>query len=78
MDPSFAAWLPFEMFHRVRDVNFSATDPRFFQCAIHDLSSRTNEWFPGNVFVISGLFANQHDRRCFRALAENRLRRFLI
>src|SRR6266550_484211 len=65
MDPAFAALFPFEMFHRVGDVNFFTVDSRFFQPAIHDFSGRTNERFTGKVFVIAWMLANQHDRRLF-------------
>ena len=54
-------------------------DPfKFNQRAIQDLTRRTNEWFPGNVFVITRLLANQHHRRAFRSFAKDRLRRSFV
>ena len=74
MDATFAAWLPFEMFHRIRDVNFFAIDPGFFKSAIHDFSGWSDERFAGHIFVIAGLLTDQHHRRFFGAFAENGLR----
>src|ERR1051326_3535302 len=61
MDPPFAARLPLEMFHRVGDVNFFPINSSFFQRLIHDFARRPNERFTGNIFVVSRLFADQHD-----------------
>ncbi len=58
------------MFHRIRDVNFLAIDSRFFERLIHDFPGRANKWFTLLIFVVSRLFADQHDRRVFRTLPE--------
>jgi hypothetical protein len=78
MDATLAARFPFEMLHRVGDVNFFTIDPRFFQRAIHNFSGRTDERFPGNVLVIAGLFADEHDRRFLWTFAKNRLSSTLV
>ena len=78
MNPTFAARFPFEMFHRVRDINLLPIDPRFFERAVHYFSGRADERFADNVFIIAGLLAHKHDRRSLRTFAEDRLRRVLI
>ena len=60
MEAALAARFPFEMLHRVRDVNLRPIDPRLFECAIENLSRRTDEWFAGEVFLVAWLFAQQH------------------
>ena len=50
------------MLHHVRHIHLAAIDPCFFKSAVHDLSCGSNKRFPSDVFVISRLFANQHDR----------------
>src|SRR5205085_11727586 len=74
MDATLAARLPFEMLHCVRDVNFFPFDPRFFEGAIKDFSSRPDKWFSGDILLVAGLFAEKHECRAFRSLADDRLR----
>src|SRR5437764_15493512 len=74
MDATFAARLPFEMLHCVRDVNFLPFDPRFFERAIKDFSSRAHKWFSGDILLVAGLLTEKHERRALRSLAEDRLR----
>ena len=78
MNAPFIAWFAFEMFHRISDINVFAIDPGFFQRAVQDFSGGTDEWFPSKVFVISGLFADQHDWRILRSFAKNRPRSAFI
>ena len=66
------------MLDRVRDVNLFAINSRFFERAIHDFSRGADERFAGDVFVIAWLFADEHDRRFFRAFAKNGLGCVLI
>src|SRR5262249_54802113 len=73
MNPAFAARLPFEMFYRIRDVNLRPIDSSFLERAIHDFSSGTNEGFTRDVFVVAGLFANQHHRSMLRTFAKHGL-----
>jgi len=78
MDATFTAWLPFEMFHRIRDVNFFAIDPGFFESAIHDFSGWSDERFADHIFVIAGLLTDQHHRRLLWSFAKNGLRCALV
>src|SRR5438309_1719158 len=78
MNTPFAARLPFEMLHRVGDINLFAIDSRFLERAVHDFSGRTNERFPGNIFVIPRLLANEHDRRFLWTFAKYRLGGVLV
>jgi len=57
-DAAFTARLPFEMFDRIRDVNFFAIDPGFFESAIHDFSGRSDKRFSRHVFIIAGLLTD--------------------
>ena len=71
MNPALPTGLPFEVLHRVRDVNFPAINSRFFERPIHDFSSGPNEGFTLLIFVIARLFADQHDRDVFRTFAKH-------
>jgi hypothetical protein len=73
VNSAFPARLPFEVFHRVRDVNLRPIDSSFLKRPVHDFSSRTNERFAGDIFVIARLFANQHHPRMLRPFAKNSL-----
>jgi len=73
MNAPFTTWFPFEMFYRISDINVFAIDPGFCQRAVHDFAGGTDEGFSDNIFVISGLFADQHDWHLLRSFAKNRL-----
>src|SRR5947207_6814108 len=45
VDPAFAARLPFELLHRVRDLTLPAIYPGFFEGAIQDFAPRPPERF---------------------------------
>src|SRR5205085_5829971 len=60
VDAALATRFPFEMLHRVGDVNLRPIDPRFLERAIENFSRRTDEWFAGEVFLVAWLFAQQH------------------
>jgi hypothetical protein len=61
VNASFAARLPFEMLHRIRDVNLLAIDSRFFERAIHNFSRRSDKGFAGHILMIARLFTDQHN-----------------
>ena len=63
------------MFYGVGDVDFLAVDAGFYQGAVEHQPGRSHERFAGKVFLVAGLFADQHDLRSLRAFAEHRLRR---
>src|SRR4051812_1863092 len=75
MNPAFAARFPLEVLHRVRDVNLLAVDSGILQGAVEDFSSRADEWFARDIFLITWLFPEQHQYRAFRTFAENGLGR---
>ena len=78
MNPAFSAGLPFEVFHRVSDVNLGAINASVCERAIHNFASRTYEWFARDIFVIARLFANQHHRYALRTLAKDSLGRSFV
>ena len=78
VNPAFAARLPFEVFHHVRDINLRPIDSGVLERAIHNLPSRTYEWFARDIFVIARLFANQHHRCALRTFAKDSLGRSFV
>ena len=56
---------------------FVAPDPGLFQRLAQKFSCGSNKRMSCAVFLISGLFADQHDLRFRRAFPKNRLRRIL-
>jgi hypothetical protein len=78
VNPAFAARLPFKVFHHVRDINLRPINSGVLERAIHNLPSRTNEWFARDIFVIARLFANQHHRCALWSFPKNSLGRSLV
>jgi len=78
MNSPFPTGLPFEVFHGVGDVNSRSIDSGVFERAVHDFPSRTNKWFARHIFVITRLFANQHNRRVLRPFAKDSLGRSFV
>lgn len=78
VDAPFAARFPFEVLDRVGDVNRVAIDPRFLERAVENIPGRPDERFPGQIFSIAGLFAEQHESRAFAAFAEHGLGRIFV
>ena len=66
------------MLNRVGDVHCLPIYSRLFQRLIHDFSGGSNERFARDVFVIAGLFANEHDRRALWPFAKHSLRGPLV
>ncbi len=73
MQSTLAARLPFEMFDGVRDVQLAAFEASGFQRVVGTRPAGPTKGRPRRVFFVAGLFADQHDARRRRALAENRL-----
>jgi hypothetical protein len=78
MNPAFPARFPFEMFHRIGDINLVAIDSGFFECTIQNLSRRTDKRFASHIFVITRLLTDHEHRGLFRPFAEDGLCRFLV
>jgi hypothetical protein len=66
--------LPFEMFNNVRNVDLRAVDASLIQSLIQNFPRRSDEWMPGQVFLISRLFAYEHYLGLRWTFSENRLR----
>src|SRR5437660_7274788 len=78
MDPAFPARFPFEMFHRVGDINFVAVDSGVLECAIQNFSGWADKGFASHIFIITRLLTDHEHGGAFRAFTENGLRCFLI
>ena len=63
------------MLHRIGDIDLAAVDAGFLQRAIEHLPGGTDERLAGEVFLVAGLLADQHDRGVLRAFAEHGLGR---
>src|SRR5215211_4278232 len=74
MNSAFPARFPFEVFHRVADVNLRTINTSLLEGAVHDFPSRAHEGFTRDIFVITRLFTNQHYSRAFRTFAKYSLR----
>src|SRR3981081_1282686 len=70
MQADFSARHKFEMFYRVGDVDFPAVNAAFFHAAVERQPCRSHEWLAGKVFLVAGLFADQHHLGMLRAFAE--------
>jgi hypothetical protein len=73
VDSPCAAGLEFEMFHRVGDVDGGAVDADLFEGAVEELAGGADEGFAGEVFLVAGLFADEHDGGGGGAFAEDDL-----
>ena len=78
MNSALSSRLPLKMLHRIGDVHFLAINPGFFECLIHDFPCRSDEWFACDIFVITRLFADEHNRRALWAFSKHRLRGALV
>ena len=64
---------PFEMLHRVGDIQVSPGEAGFFESLVQNLPRRSYERVTGKIFLISGLFADQHDGRLMGSFSKDRL-----
>lgn len=72
---SLSSPLEFEMLHRIGDIDRPAIETDLLQCFIENTTGRSGERPAGTIFLISGLFANQHDPRIGRTFAKDDLGR---
>ena len=79
MDSAFTALrrCPLEMLYNIRQINLSAVNSCFGQRFIQNFPRRSDKGFSDEVFLVSGLFADEHDGGFRVALSEHRLRRVL-
>ena len=54
---------PFEMFDDIRQVNFRPFNCCFFHRLVEQSARRADKGMTGQVFLIAGLFADEHDPR---------------
>jgi hypothetical protein len=73
MDTAFAASLPLEVLHRVRQVGGRAIDPGIRERFVQQPAGRAHERLPCLVLLVSGLFSHEHHRPGLRALSEDGL-----
>lgn len=59
------------MFHRVGDIGGRSIDSGFGEGAVEQLAGGADEGFAGDVFVIAGLLADDHDAGIGGAFAED-------
>jgi len=71
MHPALAALLELEMLHRVREITATAIDPGLCHGTIQQLAGWTNEWTPLEIFLITGLFADECDCSTDRTFSEH-------
>jgi hypothetical protein len=74
MDAAFAAGLPLEMLDGVGYVNFFAVDAGFYERAIEQFACGADERFTGEIFLVAGLLADEHELTVRGTFAENGLR----
>jgi len=73
MQPPFPLRLPFEMLHRVGDINLGAIDASLQQRLIENPAGRPDERLSLVVLAIAWLLAHHDDTRLRATLAENGL-----
>ena len=66
MDAPLSPRFPFEMFHRIGDINLFPIDAGFHKRLMENLSGQSDKRMSLNVFLIARLFAHEHHSR-FRA-----------
>jgi len=65
---------PFEVLDGVRHVNAASVYAGVAQRAVEQLPGRADKWMAPEIFLVTGLLADQHHSRAVRAFAENGLR----
>jgi hypothetical protein len=70
---AFAPWLPFEMFHRIREINVAAVEAGRGKGLVQQLSGRPDERMPLSVFLVAWDLTDNHQTRFGGAFAEHDL-----
>src|SRR5439155_18349610 len=71
------ARLPLEVLDDVRDVGVAAVDPGVLEGAVEELPGRADERPAGEVLLVAGLLADEHQAGRLAPLAEDGLGRSL-
>jgi hypothetical protein len=74
MDAALAAPDPLEVLHRVRDVRERAVDTGCFESLVEDPPRRADERTAGEILLVPGLLAHEHDLGRRLSFAEHGLR----
>jgi hypothetical protein len=69
----FAARYEFEMLDRIGDVDLLPVDAGLLERPVEHLARRADERLAGEIFLVAGLLADQHDRGGGRSFAEHGL-----
>lgn len=77
VQPPFAADDELEVFDRVGDIGALALDSRIPQRPVKQHARRSDEGLTGKVLLVARLFADEHEARVRRSLAEHNLARVL-
>lgn len=65
VDTALSSRLPFEVLHRVGDIDLISVDARLFQSGVQQGSGGPNKWTPLKILFVSGLLADEeHTRVC--------------
>ncbi len=75
MNAFFATAKPFEMLHRIGDVNGLAIDSGFRQCGVEELTGGSDKRRAREILAIARLLADKNCSRIFWAITEHGLRR---
>ncbi len=67
----FSFWDELKMLHSIGEVGFATLDARSLKSAVEELAGRSHEGAAEEVFLVSGLFANDHDFRIGWAFAHH-------
>src|SRR3979490_2280908 len=59
VQPALATCAPLEMLHSVGEIDALSVDAGLRQRLIEDMTRRTDEGMSGDVFFVSGLFADE-------------------
>src|SRR5262249_16322003 len=78
VQPPLAAHFVLEVLHRVGDENLGPRNPRIRQRPVENAPGGADEGLAGEVFLVAGLLADQHDVGGFAPLARYCLRRILV
>ena len=70
---AFAAWLPLEVLHRVREVDLLARDLCLVERLVEEHARWADERTADEILAIPGLLADEHHRSRGRAFAEDDL-----
>ena len=78
MDTTLAARFELEVLDRIGDIGAGAVDTGLRQRPVEQLAGRADKGAAGQILLIAGLFADEHQRRIDRSLAKDGLRRGFV